>query len=421
MYILFKNARILTMENNNIFHGCLLVKDNKIEYVGKDQVFPFHIDKIIDCNGNLLMPGFKNAHAHTAMVFARSYADNLPLQEWLFDNIIPMEEKLTPEFVYELTKCGILEYLTSGITSCFDMYYYPESIAKASVDMGFRNVILSSSTNEDISIHRNRILQNKNNSLVTYKLGLHAEYTSSIEDIKRMSSLANELKIPMYLHVSETQKEVDDCVKRNGMRPIEFLDSLGVFNYGGGAYHSVYLSDNEIEICQRKHIDIITCPGSNLKLASGIAPINKYFNNGLRISIGTDGASSNNSLDIFKEMYLTSCLQKVINNDPSVMDGYDVLKFATVNSALTMGLNDCDILAKGKLADIIMIDLTKPSMQPINNIINNIVYSGSKDIIKMTMIDGKILYYDGKFNLPFSKEEIYSSTQKIADLLKKNN
>ena len=419
MYILFKNARILTMENNNIFHGCLLVKDNKIEYVGKDQVFPFHIDKIIDCNGNLLMPGFKNAHAHTAMVFARSYADNLPLQEWLFDNIIPMEEKLTPEFVYELTKCGILEYLTSGITSCFDMYYYPESIAKASVDMGFRNVILSSSTNEDILIHRNRILQSKNNSLVTYKLGLHAEYTSSIEDIKRMSSLANELKIPMYLHVSETQKEVNDCIKRNGMRPIEFLDSLGVFNYGGGAYHSVYLSDNEIEICQRKHIDIITCPGSNLKLASGIAPINKYFNSGLRISIGTDGASSNNSLDIFKEMYLTSCLQKVINNDPSVMDGYDVLKFATVNSALTMGLNDCDILAKGKLADIIMIDLTKPSMQPINNIINNIVYSGSKDVIKMTMIDGKILYYDGKFNLPFSEEEIYSSTQKIADLLKK--
>ena len=419
MYILFKNARILTMENNDIFHGCLLVKDNKIEYVGKDQVFPFHIDKTIDCNGNLLMPGFKNAHAHTAMVFARSYADNLPLQEWLFDNIIPMEEKLTPEFVYDLTKCGILEYLTSGITSCFDMYYYPESIAKASVDMGFRNVILSSSTNEDISIHRNRILQSKNNSLVTYKLGLHAEYTSSIEDIKRMSSLANELKIPMYLHVSETQKEVNDCIKRNGMRPIELLDSLGVFNYGGGAYHSVYLSDNEIEICQRKHIDIITCPGSNLKLASGIAPINKYFKNGLRISIGTDGASSNNSLDIFKEMYLTSCLQKVINNDPSVMDGYDVLKFATVNSALTMGLNDCDILAKGKLADIIMIDLTKPSMQPINNIINNIVYSGSKDIIKMTMIDGKILYYDGKFNLPFSKEEIYSSTQKIADLLKK--
>lgn len=419
MYILFKNARILTMENNDIFYGCLLVKDNKIEYVGKGQVFPFHIDKTIDCNGNLLMPGFKNAHTHTAMVFARSYADNLPLQEWLFDNIIPMEEKLTPEFVYELTKCGILEYLTSGITSCFDMYYYPESIAKASVDMGFRNVILSSSTNEDISIHRNRILQSKNNSLVTYKLGLHAEYTSSIEDIKRMSSLANELKIPMYLHVGETQKEVNDCIKRNGMRPIEFLDSLGVFNYGGGAYHSVYLSDNEIEICQRKHIDIITCPGSNLKLASGIAPINKYFNSGLRISIGTDGASSNNSLDIFKEMYLTSCLQKVINNDPSVMDGYDVLKFATVNSSLTMGLNDCDILAKGKLADIIMIDLTKPSMQPINNIINNIVYSGSKDIIKMTMIDGKILYYDGKFNLPFSKEEIYSSTQKIADLLKK--
>ena len=202
------------------------------------------------------------------------------------------------------------------------------------------------------------------------------------------------------------------------MRPIELMESVGMFNYGGGGFHCNYFDDNEIAICKKRNVNIITCPGSNLKLASGIAPLVKYQKAGLNIAIGTDGAASNNSLDMFKEMYLVSTLQKVVNSDPSVMDGFDVLKMATVNSAHAMRLNNADILAKGKYADIIMIDLKNPAMQPINNIGKNIVYAGSKDIVKMTMINGKILYMNHEFFMNEDVNEIYKKVQEITNRLK---
>ena len=420
MRILFKNARILTLASDDIFSGELLVKDNLIEYVGPKADPSLKADKVIDCMGNLLMPGFKNAHAHTAMVFARSASDDLPLHEWLFDCIFPMEEKFIDGDIYHLTKCGILEYLSGGITAAFDMYFNPPEIVKACEEIGFRNVILATSLSEPISLLRERFQKwNKNDSLISYQLGLHAEYTTPKERIQEIADLANELKAPVYLHVGETQQEVQGCVDRYKMRPIKFLDSLGLFNYGGGGFHCNYFDDEEIEICKKRHINIVTCPGSNLKLASGIAPLVRYKKEGLNIAVGTDGPASNNSLDMFKEMYLVSCLQKVVNKDASCMDGYEVLKMATVNSAHAMGLNNADVLAKGKYADIIMIDLKNPAMQPINNIKKNIVYAGSKDIVKMTMINGKILYMDHKFYIDEDVEEIYRKAQEITERLKK--
>lgn len=419
MRILFTNARILTLANDDIFLGELLVHDNIIEYVGPKCDPSIKADKVIDCEGNLLMPGFKNAHAHTAMVFARSASDDLPLHEWLFDCIFPMEEKFIDGDIYHLTKCGILEYLSGGITAAFDMYFHAPEIVKASEEMGFRNVILATSLKESASLLRERVLNwNKKGSLISFHLGIHAEYTTPIERIKEIAKLANELHVPVYLHVGETESEVQGCVDRYGMRPIKLLDSVGMFNYGGGGFHCNYFDDEEIEICKKRHINIISCPASNLKLASGIAPLTKYQKAGLNIALGTDGPASNNSLDMFKEMYLASCLQKVKNMDPSVMDGLDVLKMATVNSAHAMGLNDCDVLAKGKYADIIMIDLKNPAMQPINNIAKNIVYAGSKDIVKMTMINGKILYQDHKFFINEDVNEIYKKAQEITNRLK---
>ena len=419
MKILFKNARILTMADNQIFFGELLVKDNIIEYVGPKFPSKVEIDQTIDCEGNLLMPGFKNAHAHTAMVFARSASDDLPLHNWLFDCIFPMEEKFQENDIYHLTKAGILEYLSGGITAAFDMYFVPPEIIKACEEIGFRDVILATSLKEPISLLRERYLTlNKEGSLISYNLGIHAEYTTPLERIKDVAALANELHAPVYLHVGETKSEVQGCIDRYKMRPIELLDSVGMFNYGGGGFHCNYFSDKEIEICKKRNINIITCPGSNLKLASGIAPLVKYQKAGLNIAIGTDGAASNNSLDMFKEMYLASTLQKVVNEDPTVMDGFDVLKMATVNSAHAMRLDNADILKKGKYADIIMIDLKNPAMQPLNNIAKNIVYAGSKDIVKMTMINGKILYYNHQFNIDEDIESIYKKAQEITDRLK---
>ena len=407
------------MANNEIFSGELLVHDHLIEEIGPKVNSKEKIDRIIDCEGNLLMPGFKNAHAHTAMVFARSAADDLPLHDWLFDVIFPMEERFQDDDIYHLTKGGILEYLSGGITAAFDMYFHHPEVIKASEELGFRTVLLATSLSEPASLLKERYLNwNKKDSLISYHLGIHAEYTTPIERIKEVAALANELKAPVYLHIGETKNEVQGCIDRYRMRPIELMESVGMFNYGGGGFHCNYFDDNEIAICKKRNVNIITCPGSNLKLASGIAPLVKYQKAGLNIAIGTDGAASNNSLDMFKEMYLVSTLQKVVNSDPSVMDGFDVLKMATVNSAHAMRLNNADILAKGKYADIIMIDLKNPAMQPINNIGKNIVYAGSKDIVKMTMINGKILYMNHEFFMNEDVNEIYKKVQEITNRLK---
>ncbi len=418
MLTLFKNARILTMKSSDIISGELVVIDNKIAYIGPHYEGEVP-DRVIDCEENLLMPGLKNAHAHTAMVFARSCSDDLSLHDWLFTTIFPMEEKFEEGDIYHLTKLGILEYLTSGITAAFDMYFHVPEIVKASEELGFRSVILATSAQEPISLLRERYLTiNKPEALCSYLLGIHAEYTTSEERIKEIVGLAHELKAPIYTHICETEAEVQGCVERHGMTPVKYLDSLGFYDYGGGGFHCNYFSDEEIEIFKKRGCYVVTCPCSNLKLASGIAPLYKYKESGLKIAIGTDGAGSNNALDMFREMYLVSALQKVTNKDPKVMDGLEVLKMATVNGAHALGLTNSDVLDVGKYADMIMIDLKNPAMQPINNIAKNIVYSGSKDCVKMTMINGKILYYNHEFFVDQDINEIISKANEVTRRLK---
>lgn len=416
MKTLLKNARILTLVNDEIIEGDILITDNRIAKIEKD--IKEKADKVIDCEGNLLMPGFKNVHAHTAMIFARSYADDLPLHEWLFDKIFPLENKFIDGDIYHLTKVGILEYLTSGITFAFDMYFHTEEIRQASEEMGFRTTILFTSLNDKIDFMEKKILSNKGDKLVNYCLGIHAEYTTPIERIRDIAALAHKIKAPVFTHVGETESEVQGCVERYGKTPLKLMIEEGLFDYGGGGFHCNYFTDEEIELAKKHNFNIVTCPCSNLKLASGIAPIAKYQKAGLNIGIGTDGAASNNALDMFREMYLVSTLQKVINKDAACMDGYDVLKMATLGGAKALGLDECDVLAPGKLADIIMIDLKNPAMQPLNNIKKNIVYAGSKDIVKMTMINGKVLYYNKEFFVGEDVNEIYRKAQEVTNRLK---
>lgn len=418
MITLFKNARILTMATYDIAEGELVVKDDRIHFIGSEYKGETP-DRIIDCEGNLLMPGFKDAHAHTAMVFARSAADDLPLKEWLETTIFPMEAGFVDGDIYHLTKLGILEYLTSGITAAFDMYFHVPEIVKASEELGFRSIILATSDQEPISLLKERYLQiNKPDALCGYRLGIHSEYTCAEARIKDVVALAHELKAPMWTHVGETAQEVNGCVERHGMGPVKYLDSLGFWKYGGGGFHCNFFSDEEVEILKKRGAYIVTCPCSNLKLADGIAPLVKYQKAGLPIAIGTDGAASNNALDMFREMYLVSVLQKTMNDDPSVMDGKEVLKMATTVGAKMLGLNDCDTIEVGKKADMLMIDLQNPAMQPINNPVKNIVYAGSKDCVKMTMINGKILYFNHEFFVGENVKEIYAKATEITKRLR---
>lgn len=433
MNIRLYNARIFTMqEGEQIFEGEIWIRDDRILYVGDgknvDGVYdelkiPCLIwDREVDCEKNLLMPGFKNAHTHSGMTVLRSYADDLPLKDWLNKQVFPVEAKLTAEDICELTKLAVLEYLTSGITAVFDMYLTPESIARAFDEMGMRCVQVGAVNNFSQSLELVEEMYQKLNQgspLQSYMLGFHAEYTCSPELLKGIAALAHKYKAPVYTHLSETEEEVAGCRERYGVTPLKYLDGLGIFDYGGGGYHCVHVTEEEIGIMKAKGLYAVTNPGSNTKLASGIAPVSDFLKAGIPVAVGTDGPASNNCLDMFREMFLVTGLAKLKQKDASAVDAMEVLKMATVNGALAMGLRDADILAAGKLADIIMIDLMQPNMQPINNIPKNIVYSGSKSNVAMTMIGGRILYEKGRFFLTEQPEDIYRKAGQIKERLVK--
>lgn len=426
MNIRIYNARILTMEEGkDIFRGEIQIKDGKISYAGplkesqeKKSEREFW-DEEIDAKGNLIMPGFKNAHTHSPMTFLRSYADDMKLQEWLFDKVFPAEAKLSSDDIYWLTKLAILEYLTSGITAAFDMYKLKSDSARAAEESGFRMVFCGDINDFGGTVgemESDYIAYNaEKESLLSYQIGFHAEYTTSRQLMEEIADLADKYKAPVYVHCSETRKEVDECMERAGMSPVAYMDSLGLFRHGGGLFHGVHMDESDYEIIKRRGIYVVTNPASNLKLASGVAPVKRYCDEGIMVAIGTDGPASNNCLDMFREMFLVTGLQKVMCDDPEAMPASDVLKMATVNGAHAMGLSDCDTIAEGKRADLIMIDLMQPNMQPLHNTEKNIVYSASKQNVIMTMINGKILYRDGSFMIGEEAEVIYENANRVSE------
>ena len=420
MRILLKNAKILTMKDDKIIEGHLVVEDNRIKELGPQVDISISYDKVIDCEGNLIMPGFKNAHTHSAMTFLRSKADDSCLHDWLFDEIFPREDNLRPGHVRELAKVAILEYLTSGITGVIDQYFYPEEFEATCKELGFRCVNLAMFDKNVRPVKTCLELCKANedkDSLVKYVIGMHSEYTGTPEMFEATRELLDKTKLPFYTHLSETSSETQECLASRGCTPMEYFDSLGFFNRGGAIFHGVYLSDNDINIIKMRNVVVVSNPSSNMKLASGVAEIKKLLANGVTVALGTDGPASNNVLDMFREMYLVTGLQKLILKDPVSIPAFEVLKMATVNGAKAMGLIDGDVLAPGKLADIIMIDLSRPSMQPINNILNNLVYAGEKDVIKMTMVNGKVLYYNHQFLIDEDIKSIYQKVQKMTDEL----
>ena len=426
MNIRFYNAKILTMIDENIVEGEVWVKDERILYAGEsagiqklyqEGKLPDIVwDREIDCEGNLLMPGFKNAHTHSGMTLLRSYADDLPLQDWLQKQIFPVEAKLDGEKIYHLTKLAVLEYLTSGVTAIFDMYLTPQTVGAACADMGMRCVQVGALNNFSQSLELvEQMYQSLNNGnpLLSYFIGFHAEYTCSKELLEGIAALSHKYKAPVYTHLAETKAEVEGCKGRYGVTPAVLLDQLGIYDYGGGGYHCVHMTDEDMEMFAKHELSVVTNPGSNTKLASGIAPISEYLKRGINVAIGTDGPASNNCLDMFREMFLVTGLAKLREMDASAVEAGEVLKMATVNGSRAMNLPETDTLSAGKLADLIMIDLHQPNMQPINNIPKNIVYSGSKQNIKLTMIHGKILYENGRFASSIDAEKIYRKANEI--------
>ena len=421
MKTLLKNARILSLEKDfSIVEGDVLVEYGAIKKIGKN--LPAKgVDKTVDCRGGLRLPGRKNAHTHTARTYARSASDDLPLHDWLFKRIFPLEGLIKPEDQYYLSRLAILEYLTSGITACFDMYYNPLEMARAAKEMGFKAVLLGTVTKERESVAEmvesyRKI--NDGNPLVSYQLGFHAEYTARERMLLALSKASHELRMPVWAHNSETAREVEECRRRHrGMSPTEYMDSLGLFDYGGGGYHCVHFSESDMEIFKRRGCHAVSCPGSNSKLASGIAPLSEFHEKGISLALGTDGAGSNNALDMFYEMRLSAVLQKLRLQRADAFDGLLALEAATEGGARAMDLADSLFLEEGQKADLVLIDLDRPEMRPLNDIARNLVYSGSRDAVRLTMVDGKILYEDGEFHVGERAEDIYRKAEEVTHRL----
>lgn len=415
--IRFYNGRILSFGNGlSINENEVWTYGQTICYVGPKREDMPEFEREIDLKGDILMPGFKNAHTHSAMTFVRSFADDLPLEQWLYEKIFPREAKLTDETIYYCAKLANMEYLTSGITSSFDMYFHNDAYVQANIDMGFRTAIVSAMNNFDKDYHdveQEYLKFNGMNDLISYHIGFHAEYTTCMERMEYIASLAEKYSAPVFVHNAETKTEVEGCIERYGVTPTVLFDRLGMYRYGGGGFHCVYMTDADIEVFKNRGLWVVTNPASNLKLASGIAPICRFMSEGINIAIGTDGPASNNALDMFREMFLVTALAKYRENDASACDANRVLEMACVGGARAMGLNDCDDIAVGKKADLIVIDLSRPNMHPFNNLSKNIVYSGSKENVRLTMVGGRILYENGEFFLDEPADKIYREAERV--------
>lgn len=409
--ILFKNITVITMRDSAplLYNAYVGVKNGKIAYVA-DREPQEEAKRTICGEKKLMMPGLINCHAHTAMTLLRGYADDYALQPWLFEKVFPAEARLTPRAVLAGFKLGAAEMLASGITSFSDMYMFMPDVAKFALEAGLRfnacNAILSLSPEDDIE--KSRAMQETMQLISTYHgagngriradIGIHAQYTSRPENWRRMADLAEEHKLVTHLHLSETRKEHENCIAEFGKTPARMFYENGVFRNPVLAAHCVWVSNEDVDLLAENGVSAAHNPVSNLKLASGIAPVNKMLQRGVNVCLGTDGCCSNNTHDLFEELKLAALLQKGTLLDPTVLPAYEALKLATVNGAKAQGRSgEIGCIEEGYDADLILLDLCAPHMFPAPDPLSSVVYCARGSDVALTMVQGRILYEDGAF------------------------
>ena len=432
MKILFKNADILMRDGdkfNVLENGYLAVEDRKIAYIGKAKPDGAY-DEIKDMSNRILMPGLINCHNHSPMVLLRGVGSDLPLQQWLFDTVFPIEDRLTAEEIKAGSYLALLEMISGGTVSFSDMYFDPEMTIEAVAESGMKaNItrpVQSFDPNEtpDQSYRMTEALSlfdKYNNSFdgrILIDFCIHAEYTCTEKIAKAFIDEVNARNGNLHIHLSETKKEHDECVAKYGKTPARWFDDLGGFDSSAFAAHCVWLENNDMDIFNRKGVSVVHNPTSNMKLASGFAPIQKMLDMGINVAIGTDGASSNNNLDMFEEMHLASVIHNGYNLDATIMNTDTVLRMATLNGAKVQQRNDCGEIKVGNRADIIAVSLDEPHMIPAIDKKSLLTYSAQSSDVVMTMADGKILYENGEYKT-LDKEKIYFDMKKAVDKLYK--
>lgn len=407
MNILLKNIGIITADEKCPFidNGSVCIKDGIIEFAGTTSEVPedFHADKVIAGKNRLVMPGLINAHTHSAMTIFRNYGGDLTLEEWLFDKIIPAEGKLSPEDVYWGSMQGIVEMIKSGTTCFADMYLHIDEAVKAVEESGIRaNIsrgpITSSVRGNGLTVDVQgcsefyKTWNNKADGRIKVSVEIHSAYLFDMESITGAAALAKELGTRIHIHILETAKEKEICLEKYGMNSPELCLKCGVLEVPVFAAHGVHLSEEEMDLFKSKGVSIVHNPTSNLKLGSGIARVPLMLDKGLNVCLGTDGASSNNNMNMFEEMNLAALLHKGYNQNPVLVNAEQAIRMATVNGAKAIGFGDeTGSIQKGKKADLIILDTDKPHYYPMNDELSAVVYTAQGADVDTVIIDGNII------------------------------
>jgi 5-methylthioadenosine/S-adenosylhomocysteine deaminase len=425
---MISGAAVLTMEQGSalIPDGEIIIEGQYITHVGPaGSVSPEqNFDRVIDARGMLAMPGFVNCHTHASMTLLRGYADDLTLMEWLQKKIWPVEERLEPEDIYWGAMLSCLEMIRSGTTTFADMYFHMDEVARAVEKAGMRASLsqgligLSPGAGEALSNSRRFIREwhGQAEGRITTMLGPHAPYTCPPDFLARVLDMADELKVGIHIHIAETRAEIEEIQQKYGKTPVALMEQVGLFNFPVLAAHCVHLTDEDIRILVARGAGIAHNPESNMKLASGIAPVTRLLAAGALVGLGTDGAASNNNLDMMEEMRSAALLQKVATMDPMALPAQDALAMATVNGARVLGLKDVGPLKPGNKADIILVNLDRPHFYPRHNLMAHLVYAARASDVETVIIDGRLVMENREI-LTLDEERIYYEVQKRAEKL----
>ena len=402
--ILIKNGIILTMDSENsiIEGGVLGITGDIISHLHGHDSRAFEARTTIDARGGLILPGLINAHTHAAMSLFRGLADDLPLMEWLNAYIFPAESKMDADFVYKGTMLAAAEMIGTGTTTFCDMYLFEDQVAKAASGSGLRCLVGEvlydfTSPNYGTIEHgyeytESLIRKWHDNPLVSVAVEPHSLFTCSPDLLIRANQIALNHDVPLIIHVAETLSEITELKKRYGKTPFEHLDSLGILGPHLIAAHCVHLDDNDIQVIARHGVKVVHNPESNMKLASGIAPVPQLLTGGVTVGIGTDGCASNNNLDLFTEMDMAAKLHKVKAMDPTLMDAVSVLRMATIEGAKALGIGEITgTLEEGKKADIIVVDINKPHLTPMYSPFSHLVYAARGNDVSHSIINGRLV------------------------------
>ena len=427
---LLKGADILAWEKGAFVclkNGYLGIDGDRIDYIGREAPREAY-DEVKDMTGKLLLPGLINGHTHTGMSLLRGLGSDLPLQEWLFDTIFPVEDRLTDEDLRIGMELSLLEMIASGTTSFTDMYMAPWYTAKAVLASGMKANLCRpmqsfDPAEEPMTCARMREMlalydewNGAGNGRIRTDFSIHAEYTCTEKMVRAAAEEAQKRGAGMHIHLSETEAEQQACVEKYGLTPAQWFDSLGAF--GGRAYaaHCVWLTAEDRALLRERGVVAVHCPESNLKLGSGVADVPAMVQEGLTVALGTDGAASNNNLNMFEEMHLAALLHKGVRRDPTALPLAEVLKMATVNGARLQGREDTGTLAVGNKADIIAVDMDRPHLTPCVDPLSNLIFSAQAADVVLTMADGQILYENGEF-LTLDRERILREARRAAHRL----